>query len=53
MQESRTWLNIGNIYDMDGADYDTILQSYMEALRLAKKTQAIRLQVDYMYRLAL
>lgn len=46
VQECKTWMNIGQIYDLDGADYETIKQSYMEALRLARKTQLVRLQVS-------
>ena len=49
MQECKTWMNIGNIHDMDGADYETIRQSYEEALQRARKLQNMRLQVTLLF----
>lgn len=38
-------MSIGNIQEQDGADYDTVFQSYSEALRRAEQLQHRKLQV--------
>ena len=45
LQICRTWLNIAEAHELDGATYETVKESYDHAMESARKAQHPKLQV--------